>query len=67
MSQCGAGDLVSPLDRVDSRAVSIVADEPGRSLVLESKTRQWLEQHQVKLALKLYRYLFAQPKPKGET
>ncbi len=59
LCQCGTGDLVSPAQRVDARAVSIVADESGRTLVLGQEIRRWLEEHETALVMKLYRYLLA--------
>ena len=59
LCQRGAGDLVSPMQRVDARAASITAEESGRLLVLSRETRLWLEEHETALAMKLYRYLLA--------
>ena len=57
LCQCGTGDLVAPAQRVDARAVSVIADEAGRTLVLGQEIRRWLEEHETPLAMKLYRYL----------
>ena len=67
LCQCGMGDLVSPLHRVDAQAASIVADESGSVMVLGREIRQWLEERETRLALKLYRYLLSSQHSRGAT
>ena len=46
-----------PSGRITAAAVS--ADEPCKTMVLAPAARRWLEEHDERLALKLYRYLLA--------
>ena len=57
--QYSPGDVIWPADPSDEKANSVVADQPCRTMVLTPATRRWLEQHEERLALKLYRYLLA--------
>ncbi len=67
LCQCGVGDLVLPLHRVDSKAASIVADESGSVMVLGREIRQWLEERETRLAMRLYRYLLSSHHSRGAT
>lgn len=67
LCQCGVGDLVLPLHRVDSKAASIVADESGSVMVLGREIRQWLEERETRLAMRLYRYLLSSQHSRGAT
>ena len=67
LCQCGVGDLVLPLHRVDSKAASIVADESGSVMVLGREIRQWLEERETRLAMRLYRYLLSSQHSRGST
>ena len=53
--QFGPGDAIWPADAPDQ--TSVVADESCQTMVLTSVTRGWLEEHEERLALRLYRYL----------
>ncbi len=55
LHQCGPGDPVWPGDQT----VTVVADEPCRTMELAQTARHWLEEHEERLALDLYRYLLA--------
>ena len=57
--QCGPGDAIWPSRARDRKTTSVVADGPCQTMVLMPSTLGWLEQHQERLTLKLYRYLFA--------
>ena len=57
--QFSPGDAIWPADALDERATSVIADEPCRTMVLPPAARRWLEQHEERLALKLYSYLLA--------
>ena len=57
--QRGPGDSIWPAGAPEQRATSVVADEPCRTMVLTPAGLGWLEQHEERLALKLYRYLLA--------
>ena len=67
LCQCGVGDVVLPLHRVDSKAASIVADESGSVMVLGREIRQWLEERETRLAMRLYRYLLSSQHSRGST
>ena len=67
LCQCGVGDLVLPLHRVDTKAASIVADESGSVMVLGREIRQWLEERETRLAMRLYRYLLSSQHSRGVT
>ena len=54
--QCGPGDAIWP-GALDDKATSVVADQPCRTMVLTLSALGWLEQHEERLALTLYRYL----------
>ena len=55
--QYGPGDAIWPVDRVNERALAVSADEPCETAVLTPDARSRLEEHEERLALKLYRYL----------
>lgn len=57
--QCGPGDAIWPVDPSDEKAPTVSADESCETVVLTPGARRWLEQHEERLALKLYRYLLA--------
>ena len=57
--QFGPGNAIWPAGAPDQRAASVVADEPCRTMVLTPVARDWLEAHEERLALKLYRYLLS--------
>lgn len=55
--QYGPGDAIWPVDPVNERALAVSADEPCETAVLTPDARSRLEEHEERLALKLYRYL----------
>ena len=57
--QCGPGDAIWPSGARDEAAAAVVADEACRTMVLAPGDRRWLESHDERLTLKLYRYLLA--------
>ncbi len=57
--QYGPGDAVWPVGTENDGTTSVIADEACRTMALTPATRDWLEQHEERLALKLYRYLLA--------
>ena len=57
--QCGPGDAIWPAGPMDEETNPVIADEPCRTMVLTPATRRWLDEHEERLALKLYRYLLA--------
>ena len=57
--QCGPGDSIWPTGASDQKAASVVADDPCQTMVLTLADLGWLEQHEDRLTLKLYRYLLA--------
>ena len=57
--QHGPGDAIWPAGALDEKATSVIADEPCQTMVLTPVALGWLEQHEERLALKLYRYLLA--------
>ena len=59
MYQCGPGDAIWPAGARDEPVVAMVADEACRTVVLAPDDRRWLESHEERLTLKLYRYLLA--------
>ena len=56
--QYGSGDAIRPAGASDGRVARVVADEPCRAMALAPEDRRWLERHEGRLALNLYRYLF---------
>ena len=58
VNQYRAGDVVWPAGAMHEKAVSVIADQPCRTMHLPPDARIWLEQREPELALKLYRYLF---------
>lgn len=59
LAQCGLGAAIWPGAFRGTEQVSVIADNPCRTMVLQRDSWLWLETHQTELALKLYRYLFA--------
>ncbi len=59
LHQCGPGDPVWPAATPGNRTMTVVADEPCRTMELSQAARHWLEEHEERLALELYRYLLA--------
>ena len=57
--QCDPGDAIWPAGSVDEKTNAVIADEPCRTMVLTPAARRWLDEHEERLALKLYRYLLA--------
>ena len=55
--QCGPGDAIGPGGAQDVDTAYVVADEPCTTMVLTLAACEKLEEKQVQLALKLYRYL----------
>ena len=54
--QCGPGDAIWP-GVLDDNSTSVVTDEPCRTMVLTQAALGWLEEHEERLSLTLYRYL----------
>ena len=59
LCQYGPGDAIWPAGARDRKTTSVVADAPCQTMVLTPATLGWLEQHEERLTLKLYRYLLA--------
>ena len=57
--QYSPGDAIWPVDPLDDKAPTVSADGPCETMVLTPAARSWLEEHEERLALKLYRYLLA--------
>ena len=57
--QCGPGDPIWPAGAAEQRATSVIADGPCHTMVLPPAALGWLEQHEERLTLNLYRYLLA--------
>ena len=57
--QSGPGDAIWPAGAAEQRAASVVADQSCRTTVLPPAALGWLEQHEERLTLKLYRYFLA--------
>ena len=57
--QYSPGDVIWPIDPLNEKAPFVTADEPCETMVLTPAARCWLEEHEERLALKLYRYLLA--------
>ena len=57
--QCGPGEAIWPAGAAEQKATSVIADGPCRTMVLTLAALAWLEQHEERLTLKLYRYLLA--------
>ena len=55
--QIGPGDAIRPFGALHEKVASVVADEPCRTMLLTPTARRWLEEHEERLALRLYRYL----------
>ena len=54
------GDAIWPIRKLDDIANLVVADDSCQTMVITPTDRQWLEETEERLALKLYRYLIAQ-------
>lgn len=59
LRQLSAGDAIWPAGSPDGNAASVLADEPCRTMELTPAARDVLDNNEERLALKLYRYLFA--------
>ncbi|MCY3823172.1 MAG: SulP family inorganic anion transporter [Nitrospinae bacterium] len=59
LHQYSAGDAIWPTDSLNGKTTSVVADAPCRTMVLTPPARRWLDEHEERLALNLYRYLLA--------
>ncbi len=57
--QYGPGDAIWPVDLSDRKAALVSAEEPCETAVLSPDALRWLEVHEERLALKLYRYLLS--------
>ena len=57
--QCGPSEAIWPAGAAEQKATSVIADESCRTMVLTLAALAWLEQHEERLTLKLYRYLLA--------
>ena len=57
--QCGPGDAIWPASGLEGRAATVIAEEACRTMALTLEARRRLEEDEVELALKLYRYLLA--------
>lgn len=55
--QCEPGDAVRPVGAMEEKAVSVVAEEPSRTLVMTPAARDWLEANRQDLVLRLYGFL----------
>ena len=55
--QCVPGDPIRPSGVMDGQAATVVADETCQTMLLTPAARLWLEEHEPRLALNLYRYL----------
>ena len=54
------GDPIWPSSASEGKVASVIADEPCQTMLLTPTARQWLEEHEQRLALELYRYLLNQ-------
>ena len=59
--QCIPGDPVWPPGVWNRKVASVVADEPCRTMLLTPSAQLWLEEHEQRLVLELYRHLLNQP------
>ena len=57
--QCGPGDAIWPASGLEGRAATVIADDVCRTMLLTAEARRRLEEEEVELALRLYRYLLA--------
>ena len=57
--QCAPGDAIWSSGSPGDKTNSVLADEPCQTMVLTQGDRVWLEEHEERLALELYRYLFS--------
>ena len=57
--QYSTGDAIWPANSSDGKTTSVLADEPCRTMVLTPAAQHWLDEHEERLAVKLYRYLLA--------
>ena len=59
LRQYGPGDVIWPVGPSDDKAALVSAEEPCETVALSPDALRWLETHEERLALKLYRYLLA--------
>ena len=57
--QYSTGDAIWPSNSSDGKKTSVVADEPCRTMVLTPAAQHWLDEHEERLAIMLYRYLLS--------
>ncbi|MCY3664717.1 MAG: SulP family inorganic anion transporter [Gemmatimonadetes bacterium] len=57
--QRGPGEAIWPAGAAEQRATSVIADDPCQAMVLPPTALGWLEQHEERLTLNLYRHLLA--------
>ena len=57
--QRGPGEAIWPAGAAEQRATSVIADDPCQAMVLPPTALDWLEQHEERLTLNLYRHLLA--------
>ena len=60
LRQFSPGDAIWPASQLDNKANLVIAEESCQTMVLTPTNRYWLEEHEERLALKIYRYLLAQ-------
>ena len=60
LRQCSPGDAIWPADPAGDKKTTVVADESCRTMLLAPDARSWLEEHEQRLALELYRYMLAE-------
>ena len=60
LHQFSPGDVIWLAGAAGGRVTSVVADEACRAMVLTPAARRWLEEHEERLALDLYRYMLAE-------
>ena len=61
LHQCVPGDPIWTSGALDGKAASVIADEPCQTMLLAPAALRWLEQHEDRLAIELYRYLLNHP------
>ena len=60
LHQCSPGDAIWPADPAGDKKATAVADGSCRTMLLTSDARRWLDEHEQRLALDLYRYMLAE-------
>ncbi len=60
LHQFSPGDVIWLAGAAGGRVTSVVADEACRAMVLTPAARRWLEEHEERLALDLYRYMLTE-------